>query len=178
MAHINKTSKLGVGKNIFKTFQQFIGETPIGNLPSQTFRPSEAEKLVLLNIDDLISQNRSVTQQDAINVPQEKLDDEELNKDQLEAAFKQLITAKLIEIQPDETIVITAEGQPVVEEAKKAEQQKAEQDQKNQPQPDMGMGDMGMPSGPDGAFGAGSSPNTPMEGLRLVRYVNEMSKLI
>lgn len=160
------------------TFKMF--ETPIGNLPAQTFRPTEAEKVVLLNIDDMIAQGRHVTQQDAINVPQEKLEDAELNKDQLEAAFKQLIAVQLLQVENDQTVTITPSGQPVVEEAKKAAQQKADQEQKDQPPaPEMGgMGDMGMPAGPQGAFGAGPSPNAPMEGLSLIRYLNDMSKLI
>lgn len=154
-------------------------ETPIGNLPSQTFRPTEAEKLVLLNIDDLTQQGRSVTQEDAINVPQEKLEDMELNKDQLEAAYKQLINIQLIQVEDNQTVTITPAGQPVVEEAKKAEQTKADQEAKDQPpQPDMNMGDMGMPAGPEGAFGAGPSPNAPMEGINLIRYLNDMAKLI
>jgi hypothetical protein len=41
-----------------------------------------------------------------------------------------------------------------------------------------GMGDMGMPAGPEGAFGGGPSPNTPMEGTDLIRYLNDMSKLL
>lgn len=156
-----------------------LNETPIGNLPAQTFRPTEAEKLVLLNIDDMTQQGRSVTQQDAINVPQEKMEELELNKDQLESAYKQLINIRLIQVEPNQTIVISPEGLPVVEELKKAEQQAAEQ-QPNQPEMgmDMNMGDMGMPSGPEGAFGAGPSPNTPMEGINLIRYLNDMSKLI
>jgi hypothetical protein len=174
------TSGLGLGRGILKTFKQTLDETPIGNLPAQTFRPTEAEKVVLLNIDDMIAQGRSVTQQDAINVPQEKLEDAELNKDQLEAAFKQLINIQLLQVENDQTVTITPAGQPVVEEAKKAAQQKADQEAKDQPPPpDMGgMGDMGMPSGQEGAFGAGPSPNAPMEGVELIRFCNEMSKLI
>lgn len=152
-------------------------ETPIGNLPAQTFRPTEAEKLVLLNIDDMITQGRHVTQQDAINVPEEKLEDEEINKDQLESAYKQLINIRLIQVEPDQTIVISQEGQPIVQELKMVEQQKKDQEPPEQPQ-DAGMGDMGMPSGQEGAFGAQQSPNAPMEGLNLIRYLNDMSKLI
>lgn len=155
-------------------------ETPIGNLPAQTFRATEAEKLVLLNIDDMITQGRHVTQQDAINVPQEKMDEEELNKEQLESAYKQLIQVRLIQVEPDETVIISPEGQPIVQELKMVEQQKKDQEPKppEQPQGDMGMGDMGMPSGPEGAFGAQQSPNAPMEGINLIRYLNDMSKLI
>lgn len=182
MAKCNEkdTSGLGLGKGILKTFKQTLDETPIGNLPAQTFRPTEAEKLVLLNVDDMTQQGRSVTQQDAINVPQEKMEELELNKDQLESAYKQLINIRLIQVEPNQTIIISPEGAPVVEELKKAEAQKAEQEPKQpeMPQGDMGMGDMGMPSGPEGAFGAGPSPNTPMEGINLLRYLNDMSKLL
>jgi len=153
-------------------------ETPIGNLPAQTFRPTEAEKMVLLNVDDMITQGRSVTQQDAINVPQEKMDEEELNKDQLESAFKQLIQIQLLQVEPDQTVVISQAGTPIVQELKLVDQKKKEQEAENQPQPDMGMGDMGMPSGPEGAFGAQQSPNAPMEGVNLIRYLNDMSKLL
>src|ERR1700722_6264198 len=122
------------------TFKMF--ETPIGNLSAQTFRPTEAEKLVLLNIDDMVAQGRHVTQQDAINVPEEKMEDEELNKQQLESAYKQLITIGLIQVESDQTVVISSEGAPVVEELKKAEQQKAEQEPKEPQGMDMG-GQMG-----------------------------------
>src|SRR5271170_7327766 len=108
-------------------------ETPIGNLPAQTFRPTEAEKMVLLNVDDMITQGRSVTQQDAINVPQEKMDEEELNKDQLESAFKQLIQIQLLQVEPDQTVVISQAGTPIVQELKLVDQKKKEQEAENQP---------------------------------------------
>lgn len=185
MANIsnNDTSGLGLGKGILKTFKQSLDETPIGNLSAQTFRPTEAEKVVLLNIDDMISQGRHVTQQDAINVPKEKLEDEELNTEQLESAYKQLIQVRLIQVEPDQTVVISPEGAPVVEELKKAEAQKAEQEpeQPQQPPADMGMGgDMsGGPGAMPGAeLGGMQGGGGPMEGIDLIRYLNDMSKLI
>lgn len=165
-----------------QTFKMF--ETPIGNLSAQTFRPTEAEKVVLLNIDDMIAQGRHVTQQDAINVPQEKLDDEELNKAQLESAYKQLIQVRLIQVEPDQTVVISSEGQPVVEELKKAEAQKADQEQEPQPneQPqDQGMGgdvNMGPGAMPGAELGGMQGGAGPMEGIDLIRYLNDMSKLL
>ncbi len=100
-----------------------INETQIGNLAPNTFRPTEAESLILLNIDDMSSQGRNVTQQDAINVPEEKLKEKEISPDALESAFAQLVKLRMLEIKPDQTIVISQSGQPVIEELKKAEQQ-------------------------------------------------------
>lgn len=157
-------------------------ETPIGNLPAQTFRATEAEKLVLLNIDDMIAQGRHVTQQDAINVTQEKMDEEELNKEQLESAYKQLIQVRLIQVEPDETVVISPEGAPIVEELKKAEAQKAEQEPQPNEQPqDQSMGgsvNMGPSAMPGAELGGMQGGAGPMEGIDLIRYLNDMSKLI
>lgn len=160
-----------------------LSETPIGNLPAQTFRPTEAEKLVLLNIDDMIAQGRSVTQQDAINVSQEKMDEDELNRDQLESAFKQLINIQLLQVEPNQTVVISQAGVPVVEELKKAEQQADQQKAEQQPAQDpsqMGGMDTGVGGVGDNAMGSSQAGglNLPMESFSLITYLNDMSKLI
>lgn len=186
MAKINDTNGApSVGNGRLYSFrdwmQTFSGmqldETPIGNLPATTFRPTEAEKLVLLNVDDMTQQGRSVTQQDAINVPDDKLEKDELNKDKLEAAFKQLITVNLLAVEPNQTVVITQQGVPIVDELRKAEQQEAENEPSPQEMPmDMGTGDMNMPpAGPTGAMPMGGAP---MEGISLIRDLNELSKLL
>lgn len=154
-------------------------ETMMGSgssLSATTFRPTEAEKLVLLNIADLIEQGRSVTQQDALNISDEDLQEAELDKEQIEGAYKQLIQVRLIQVEPNDTIAISPEGEPVVEELKKAKDQEAEQEPEGQPgmetQPGMmpGAENMGAPT--DGG------PAMPMEGLELFRYINDMSKLL
>lgn len=162
---------------VFKTFLQSLDETPIGNLPATTFRPTEGEKLVLLNVDDMTQQGRSVTQQDAINVPDDKLDKAEITKDQLESAYKQLIAVNLLAVEPNQTVVITQQGVPIIDELRKAEQQEAENEPAPQDMPmDMGTGDMSMPpAGPTGAMPMGGAP---MEGVSLIRECNWWSKLL
>ena len=96
---------------------------PLNKLSATSFRPTEAEKLILLNIDSMIEQGRKVTQQDAINVSQEEMDEQELDKDQLESAFKQLINIQLISVEPDQTVAVSEQGQPVIEELKKAKEE-------------------------------------------------------
>ena len=152
---------------------------PLNKLSATSFRPTEAEKLILLNIDSMIEQGRKVTQQDAINVSQEEMDEQELDKDQLESAFKQLINIQLISVEPDQTVAVSEQGQPVIEELKKAKEQ---EDQENPPEgQDQGMGgDMGMGQMP-GAENMGAptdgGPQLPMENS-LLRYINDMSKLL
>lgn len=160
-------------------------ETPIGPLGSgpntvsaTSFRPTEAEKLVLLNIDSMIESGRKVTQQDAINVSQEEMDEQEIGKDQLESAYKQLIDVRLISVEPDQTVVISQEGQPVLEELKKAKEQ-ADQEKPEEPQD--GMPGMQPPGQMPGAENMGAptdgGPQLPMESS-LIRYLNDMSKLL
>jgi hypothetical protein len=154
-------------------------ETMMGQdtLSATTFRPTEAEKLVLLNIADLIEQGRSVTQQDAINISDEELQEAELDKEQIEGAYKQLINVRLIQVEPDETVVISPEGQPVVEELKKAKEQEPQDEAPGGEQ----MPGMEMPGGmPNAMPGADSNaaPGMPMEGLELFRYINDMSKIL
>lgn len=155
-------------------------ETPIGplnNVSATSFRPTEAEKLVLMNIDSMIEGGRKVTQQDAINVSQEEMDEKEISKDQLESAYKQLINVRLISVEPDQTIVISPEGQPVIEELKKAKEQS---DNEKPPEGQMPQ-DMQMPGQMPGAENMGAptdgGPQLPMESS-LIRYLNDMSKLL
>jgi len=182
MVQFSRTDKSGfnLGRGIRKTFLQ---ETPIGplnKLSATSFRPTEAEKLILLNIDDMIAQGRKVTQQDAINVSEEELDEQELDKDQLEAAYKQLIDIQLITVEPDQTITITPQGEPVVEELKKAkEQEDQEKPPEGQDQMGGGMDMMGgqMPGAENMGAPTDGGPQLPMEGS-LLRYINDMSKLL
>jgi hypothetical protein len=154
-------------------------ETMMGSdsaLSATTFRPTEAEKLVLLNIADLAEQGRSVTQQDAINISDEDLQKAELDKEQLESAYKQLINVRLIQVEPNQTIVISPEGQPVVEELKKAKEQEPEA-----PTDQIPMGDVGGMDGPGqgGALPGGTGDMGPaMENFTLFRYINDMSKIL
>jgi hypothetical protein len=158
-----------------------LNETPIGNLNTTTFRPTEAEKLVLLNVDDMSTQGRSVTQQDAINVPEEKMQKTEMTSDQLETAFRQLIKIGLLQVEPNQTIVVTQQGQPVVEELKKAAEQEPEEPANQEPGAGGEMGGVGAGPGM-GTGGMDGLPadlgQMPMENLQLIRYLNDMSKLL
>ncbi len=170
MAKVSKTdtSGLGLGRGILR-------ETPIGNIAPNTFRPTEAESLIMLNIDDMSTQGRNVTQQDAINVPEEKLKEKEISPDALESAFAQLVKLRMLEIKPDQTIAISQSGQPVIEELKKAEQQ-AELTAGDETKTDTGE----LPQNPMGDQSTiqGQSPMPPMESLELIRYLNDLSKLL
>lgn len=151
-----------------------LTETPIGN--TTTFRPTEAEKLVLLNIADMQEQGRTVTQQDAVNVPKQQPDQANIGEDNLEAAFTQLVKLQLITVNPDQSVEITTTGRPVVDEAKKAQDQEAltQQDQKqtastNPMQQPSVPGQEQQPS--DYAFGFGES-------FSLIRDLNDLAKLL
>jgi hypothetical protein len=152
-----------------------LNETPIGNIQPATFRPTEAEKMVLMNIADMQEQGRTVTQQDAINVPEEELQQKQIGDDNLESAFVQLLKLKLIAFNPDQTIQISAAGQPVVDELKKASDQEAltQQSDKgegdgNMPQPNP-VGDMQQPN-------AMANPDFA-ESFGLIKYMNDLAKL-
>jgi hypothetical protein len=152
-----------------------LNETPIGNIQPNTFRPTEAEKLILLNVVEMIDQGRSVTQQDAINVPKEKLEELDIGDDNIEQAFTQLVKLKLIQVNPDQTITISPTGQPVVEELKKAEQQ-AELTSGDETKTDTGE----LPPNPMGQDSTiqGQSPMPSMEGFGLIKHLNDMSNLM
>lgn len=139
-----------------------LNETPIGN--TATFRPTEAEKLVLLNIDDMINQGRSVTLQDAVNIPKQP-DNVDMGKANLEAAVTQLIKLGLLQYGADRTLEITDTGGPVIDEIRKAEDQ---EDMVRQDQ------EVAQPSNPDQPkFPAGFG-----ESFSLIRDLNDLSKLL
>lgn len=151
-----------------------INETPLGNIQSTTFRPTESEKLILLNIADLLEQGRTVTQQDAINISKEELEQKQIGDDNLEAAFVQLLKLKMIEFNPNQTIQITSIGQPIVDEARKAQDQEAltAQTDKNKPTGETPqsnpVGDMQQPN-------AMQNP-TFSESFLLIKFINDLSK--
>lgn len=153
-----------------------INETPIGNLQPATFRPTEAEKMILLNITDMQEQGRTVTQQDAINISQEELKEKQIGEDNLESAFAQLVKLGMIAVGQDQALQITAAGKPVVDELKKAENQEdltassdkgaaapGEQPQSNPP------GNMQQPN-------AMQNPDFA-ESFSLIHYLQDLSKL-
>ena len=139
-----------------------LNEISIGN--TSTFRPSEAERLILLNISDMLDQDRTVTLQDAINIPKQP-DVVAIAKDNLEGALNQLIKLELLTVNPDQSIDITDTGRPVVDEIKKAEDQEAlvKSDQQSvEPQ---------TADQPNIATGFGES-------FSLIRDLNDLSKLL
>lgn len=176
MAKISKTdtSGLGLGKGILK-------ETQIGNMSSSTFRPTEAESMILLNISDLTEQGRTVTQQDAINVPEEKLKEKQIDPDNLESAYGQLVKLKMIEQKPDGTLQLSQSAQPVIEELKKAEEQ-AELTKSDSPGgQDATKTDTGeLPPNPAGDQSTiqGQSPMPSMESFAFIKYLDDMAKLM
>lgn len=150
-----------------------LNETPIGNIQSTTFRPSETEKAILLNIADMQEQGRNVTQQDAINISAEKQKEDQIGDDNLEAAFQQLVKIKMVIVQPNQTLALSQSGQTVVDEAKKAEDQEALTQQS-----DDGHGE---DTNPMGSPPPGENPTyagNPMgESFSLIKYLNDYSKL-
>lgn len=152
-------------------------ETPIGNLQPTTFRPTEAEKMILLNINDLAEQGRNVTQQDAINFDEEQLKQNQIGDDNLEAAFVQLLKLNLIAFNPDQTVQITQAGQPVVDELKKAEDQEAMTDQTDKNEPAPGEQPQSNPPGDMQQPNAMANPDFA-ESFSLIKYMNDLVKLI
>jgi hypothetical protein len=139
-----------------------LSETQIGS--TSTFRPSEAEKVILLNVDDMINQGRTVTQQDAINIPKQP-DKVDIGKANLEAALTQLIKLGLLQYGQDNSIEITQTGMPVIDEIRKAE------DQQELVQSDQEVEEPSNPDQPNFPFGFG-------EGFSLIRDLNDLSKLL
>lgn len=152
-----------------------LSETPIGNLQPATFRPTEAEKMVLLNIADLSEQGRNVTQQDAINIDPEELKQKQIGEDNVESAFAQLMKLKMIELKPDQTLQISAAGQPVVAELKKAEDQEALTAQSDKGEP---TGEIPQ-SNPPGNMQQPNALQNPdfAESFTLIHYLQDLSKL-
>jgi hypothetical protein len=150
-----------------------ITETPIGNIQPATFRPTEAEKLILLNIADMQEQGRTVTQQDAINIPDEELEKEQIGDDNLEAAFAQLVKLRMIQTNPDQTLSIGSAGQPVVDELKKAKDQEAMTQQS-----DSGQGEQPQ-SNPPGNMQQPNAMQDPTfgESFGLIKYLNDLARL-
>lgn len=153
-----------------------------GALSATTFRATEAQKAVLMNIDSMITSGRNVTQQDALNIPQEELDKNDLDRAQLESAYDTLVHLQLLRVKPDETIEISPAGQKVTDEAKQQQQTEPESEPTGEPQEPMGQGDQqGMP--PQGGMNQQPNPqapgsNNPMESLKLIRYLNDYSKFL
>lgn len=173
-----------------KTFLETqIGQLSGAPLNATTFRATEAQKAVLLNIDSLISSGRNVTQQDALNISQADLDKKQLDKEQLESAFDTLTHLNIISIKPDETVEISSSGQKVVDQAKQEKDNESQDDTgtpgeippglEDQPQ---GQDDQQMPdvTAPDASAQApGGSINGPnMESFKLIKYLNMYSKFI
>lgn len=151
-----------------------INETPIGNIAPATFRPTEAEKVILLNIADMQEQGRTVTQQDAINIPEEQLKQEQIGEDNLETAFAQMVKIGMITVQPDQTLQISATGQPVVAELKKAKDQEAMTDQTDKNAP----GGEQPQSNPPGNMQQPNAMQNPdfTESFNLIKYMNDLTK--
>lgn len=170
MAKISKTdtSDLGLGKGILK-------ETPIGNIAPATFRPTEAEKVILLNIADMQEQGRTVTQQDAINIPEEELKEKQIGEDNLESAFAQLVKIGMVAVGSDQTLQITATGQPVVAELKKAADQEALTASSDKSEP---AGEVPQ-SNPPGNMQQPNAMQSPdfAESFSLIHYLQDLSKL-
>jgi hypothetical protein len=149
-------------------------ETPIGNVTPNTFRPTEAQKAILMNIATMQEQGRTVTQQDAINVSPEKLKELQVGEDNLEAAYQQLIKIGMIGVQPDQTLVINKSGMAVVDEIKKAQEQEALTQQSDSGHGDSNPNPMASPSPMEDPTFAGN----PMgESFSLIKYLNDYSKL-
>lgn len=154
---------------------KYISETPIGNIQPATFRPTEAEKMILLNIADMQQQGRTVTQQDAINIDKEELQQQQIGDDNLESAFAQLVKIKMISIGPDQTIQITQTGQPVVDELEKAKSQEALTDKTDKDEP---TGEQPQ-ANPVGDMQQPSQMQNPdfTESFSLIHYLNDLAKL-
>lgn len=151
------------------------------NLSSTTFRPTEAQKAVLINIDSMITSGRNVTQQDALNIPQEEMDKKDLDRAQLESAYDTLVHLQMLTVKPDETIEISQAGQKITDEAKQQQEDEPETAPTGQPQEPIGQPDQGGMS-QDGMGQQQPNPQAPgsnsMEGLKLIKYLNDYSKFL
>ena len=93
------------------------GEEATDELNTRTFRPTEAQKVVLSNIQKLAGGGGVITTADAMNVPQEDLESKQLDQSNMEGAFQQLEDIGLIEVDQEGVVVLTPEGE---EEAQRA----------------------------------------------------------
>jgi len=94
------------------------GEEATDELNTRTFRPTEAQKVVLANIQKLAGGGGVITTADAMNVPQEELEKKQLDQSNMEGAFQQLEDIGLIEVDQEGVVVLTPEGE---EEAQQIE---------------------------------------------------------
>lgn len=94
------------------------GEESSNELNTRTFRPTEAQKVVLTNIQKLSGMGGTITTADAMNVPQEELDKKQLDRSNMEGAFQQMEDLGLIEVDQEGIVVLTPEGE---EEAQQIE---------------------------------------------------------
>ena len=86
------------------------------NISPKTYRPTNAEKLVLLNLDKL---GDNVVEQDVINIPTEQL--KGLTKTNLDGAFDKLVKIGIITKNDDGTVQLSDVGQEIVDNIKQKE---------------------------------------------------------
>ena len=89
---------------------------PSDELSTRTFRPTEAQKALLANIDKLSGLGGTVMAADAMNVPQEELEQKQLDQGNMEGAFKQLEDIGLITVDQEGIVTLTPEGQEEVQQ--------------------------------------------------------------
>lgn len=86
-------------------------EQPTDELNTRTFRPTEAQKVILSNVQRLSSGGGTITTADAMNVPQEELESKQLDQSNMEGAFQQLEDIGLIEVDQEGIVALTPEGE-------------------------------------------------------------------
>lgn len=147
----------------------------LGNISkSTTFQPTQAERMVLMNISMREETQQPVTQEDATNVAKEWLETEQISRDNLSGALQQLIKNGFVEQQPDGTLTLTDAGR---EEAEQAQQ---EEDVINK-QKDLAGGpsasstppapgaDMGLPPMGGGQEQGSQAPDLQLQSFSLIR---------
>lgn len=87
------------------------GEESTNGLNTRTFRPTEAQKVVLANIQSLSGGGGVITTADAMNVPQEELEKKQLDQTNMEGAFQQLEDVGLIDVDQEGIVTLTPTGE-------------------------------------------------------------------
>ena len=148
-----------------------------GTLSVDTFRPTEAQRAVMLNVDKLLATDKQVTEQDALNIPTEDMEKKGLETSNLEGAYEVLVKIKVFDVDEDGIISITPEGASVVEEVKKtAEEEPSDEMPGEEPGDDMDLG-LEEPEGGEGGEepDLGMEKEPPMESFNLIRQLHELA---
>jgi len=95
-----------------------INEKQIGDVSLDTFRPSESEKAVLINLDTIDASRRGVVEQDIINIPDTVKKEKQLTTTTLDGAFDNLLRLGILQRNNTNLIVMSDAGQEIVDRVK------------------------------------------------------------